>query len=765
MDAIRRSDSDSSMIGKSIILPFLHTGGPRYRAQNYQDAMAICRWAGYPDLFLTFTCNPKWPEINEMLHLIGQHDDDNRVDIICSLPDKIISTDARSEKTTAFWKNNRLFRFRGNRLINEELDYDKENLQKAHDKSFTLLNDCQKSVYGAIMASISNEEGRLFFIMGHGGTGKTFLWNAIISKLRSQSKIVLPIATSGIAALLLPNGRTAHSRFHIPLDISAESTCEIKQGSQLAELLLKTSLIIWDEAPMTNKFCFEAVDRTLRDILRVKYENNSDKPFGGLTVVFGEDFRQILPVISKGTRADIIDASLNSSYLWPFLNVYELKQNMQLCSGKVTDHEAAEITTFDKWLLQIGDGSFYDDVNNELIKLPPDICITPSNDPIDSIVEEVYPSLLQNYDDPSYLKERAILTPKNEMVQELNDTIMKMIPGEGRTYFISDNVCKASMNTNDEDLLYPPEFLNSLRFSGIPNHDIHLKAACGLTKKANEQIVDIDAADVNNEMSVLEYVEDSYRFYKLAEVNDFVCISGKTYRHEQVLTMQKQILGQQEWYLLMTSEFAAAAPPPSIEHISKRGNHKFLQLVAAELLRYAHGNTVTYKDYLWMFIVFIDVNFTMTKPILHAHGKTAQVPYYPIYQAASIDEWFTKDKPTQTKPQSSSTFGVTSSVRSAAARLLGGNGRKKLSFVGENGGIYSVSLRQQLQHIGKKLIRAQHYNKDSVEYNEEGQRYESSYTEACTFLLEFGNRSSNQVIVHYYCCCFLVLIMMTLNYH
>ncbi|KAF3623078.1 hypothetical protein FXO38_30935 [Capsicum annuum] len=83
MDAIRRGDSDSSMIGKSIILPSSHTGGPRYRAQNYQNVMAICMWAGYPDLFLTFTCNPKWLEINEMLHLIGQHDDDNRVDIIC----------------------------------------------------------------------------------------------------------------------------------------------------------------------------------------------------------------------------------------------------------------------------------------------------------------------------------------------------------------------------------------------------------------------------------------------------------------------------------------------------------------------------------------------------------------------------------------------------------------------------------------------------------------------------------------------------------
>ena len=52
---------------------------------------------------------------------------------------------------------------------------------------------------------------------------------------------------------------------------------------------------------------------------------------------------------------------------------------------------------------------------------------------------------------------------------------MNIIPGEGRTYYSSDNVCKASVNTNAEDILYPTEFLNNLRFSGIPNHDIHLK--------------------------------------------------------------------------------------------------------------------------------------------------------------------------------------------------------------------------------------------------------------------------------------------------
>ena len=83
MDASLCGDSDCSLVGKTVILPSSHTGGPRYRAQNYQNAMEICRWAGYPDLFLTFTCNPKWPEINEMLRLIEQSGEDIRVDIIC----------------------------------------------------------------------------------------------------------------------------------------------------------------------------------------------------------------------------------------------------------------------------------------------------------------------------------------------------------------------------------------------------------------------------------------------------------------------------------------------------------------------------------------------------------------------------------------------------------------------------------------------------------------------------------------------------------
>ncbi|KAK4252503.1 hypothetical protein QN277_014495 [Acacia crassicarpa] len=63
-DAVTRGETDPSSMERRVILPSSFTGGARYMIQNYQDAMAICAWAGYPDIFITFTCNPMWPEIN-----------------------------------------------------------------------------------------------------------------------------------------------------------------------------------------------------------------------------------------------------------------------------------------------------------------------------------------------------------------------------------------------------------------------------------------------------------------------------------------------------------------------------------------------------------------------------------------------------------------------------------------------------------------------------------------------------------------------------
>ena len=78
---------------------------------------------------------------------------------------------------------------------------------------------------------------------------------------------------------------------------------------------------------MLNKLCFEALDKTLRDIMRTIGQGSMDKPFGGKCVVLGGDFRHILPVIQKGSRQDIVTATINSSYLWDYCKILKLKTN------------------------------------------------------------------------------------------------------------------------------------------------------------------------------------------------------------------------------------------------------------------------------------------------------------------------------------------------------------------------------------------------------------------------------------------------------
>lgn len=140
--------------------------------------------------------------------------------------------------------------------------------------------------------------------------------------------ILLTVASSGITSLLLPGGRITHSKFAIPIPTLENSTFNIHQGSELAEVLKLTKIIICDEAPVAHKFCFEAFDKSLRHIM--SFSNNIDSPFGGKVLCFDEDFRKFLPVIPRQSRPDIVNATINASYLWEYCHVLSLTKNMHL---------------------------------------------------------------------------------------------------------------------------------------------------------------------------------------------------------------------------------------------------------------------------------------------------------------------------------------------------------------------------------------------------------------------------------------------------
>lgn len=368
----------------------------------------------------------------------------------------------------------------GNRMVEEELALDSAILVAQAASMIPMLNVDQRNVFDTIMQRVNDSKPGFFFVYGHGGTGKTFLWNTLICKIRSEKKIVLAVASSGVASLLLPRGRTAHSRFKIPIEINENSICTIKRGTMLAELIEKTSLIIWDEAPMTHRRCFEALDRTLRDLLSEHTPSNSIVPFGGKVVVLGGDFRQILPVIRKGSRASIVDASITNSPLWHHVVLLRLTVNMRLLQGDIDEKHHENLKNFSDWVLALGDGRLpaarmADECEPTWVDIPDDLLIKTSGDKIKAIIDEVFPDFLNCYTDHSYLATRAIVCPNNSTVDHINDCVVAMIPTEPKEYLSCDTISKSCEHMPDFDMLYPTEFLNSISVNNFPTHRLVLK--------------------------------------------------------------------------------------------------------------------------------------------------------------------------------------------------------------------------------------------------------------------------------------------------
>ncbi|XP_074358101.1 uncharacterized protein LOC141697564 [Apium graveolens] len=182
-----------------------------------------------------------------------------------------------------------------NNLIIEETNYDINEMEKEFQNLYKKYNKEQLQVYSSVMKSVEKNEG---------------------------------VTSSGIAATLMPGGRTAHSRFKIPIVIDEHSMCSISHTSDIVELIKRTNLIIWDEAHMQHRYAFECLDRSLRDVLKAVDPKRFHMPFGGITVVLGGDFHQILPIIPRPSRGEVVSASITRSRIWKIATIFKLLHNI-----------------------------------------------------------------------------------------------------------------------------------------------------------------------------------------------------------------------------------------------------------------------------------------------------------------------------------------------------------------------------------------------------------------------------------------------------
>ncbi|KAF8816668.1 hypothetical protein BYT27DRAFT_7076579, partial [Phlegmacium glaucopus] len=110
--------------------------------------------------------------------------------------------------------------------------------------------------FDEIWCSIIHNKGKIFFINGFGGCGKTYLYQAICHAVQA-----------GLACLLLPGGQTRHSMFKIPINtLDSDSICTIPKQSLQADLLRMARAVIYDECLMTHHHCFEALNHTFQDL-------------------------------------------------------------------------------------------------------------------------------------------------------------------------------------------------------------------------------------------------------------------------------------------------------------------------------------------------------------------------------------------------------------------------------------------------------------------------------------------------------------------
>ncbi|XP_057756011.1 uncharacterized protein LOC130975209 [Arachis stenosperma] len=160
-----------------------------------------------------------------------------------------------------------------------------------------------------------------------------------------------------------------------------------------------------------------------------------------------------------------------------FLGWFEFDANYEWGNNKLISDELR----YDKQILTAEHevcGSSIDGIDN--IKIPDDILIHDWDDPISSMCKATYPELFCGSSCVSHVKDKAILVPTLQLVDEINNYMMSLNPSKARTYYSSDTVSESETNNDILASIHTPEFLNTIRCSGVPNHEITVKVGTPL---------------------------------------------------------------------------------------------------------------------------------------------------------------------------------------------------------------------------------------------------------------------------------------------
>ncbi|GKB20503.1 DNA helicase [Tanacetum coccineum] len=314
-----------------------------------------------------------------------------------------------------------------NKLLIEEKNYKLDLLKQDAAQSVPKLNHDQKTIYDLIIGASLTKQQELLFVYSHGGTDKTILWKTIISYLRSEGKIVLAVASSGIASLLLPEGRTTHSRFKRKNDrIRRRFSPNVasKKGVKKEELIVSSiaeSYLWWH-----FRIC------TLKENMRLQISGLTNKERK-----HSETFAKWL--------LDVGDSKLG---------------------------EPEE-----------------EDQGSSWITIPPEYSVENDETSLSILINFICDNTTLKTPTAGSLQEKAIVYLKNTTADDVNAKILSNIEGQSKIYLSYDEAIPMGSVTSETELLYPTEYLNTITFPGLPPYELELKVGSSIILLRNVNLL------------------------------------------------------------------------------------------------------------------------------------------------------------------------------------------------------------------------------------------------------------------------------------
>ena len=432
---------------------------------------------------------------------------------------------------------------------------------KEQEKLLKQLNEAnpnnqeQQQIFDELTSSIDKflaeggKENVFNFISGPGGTGKTDLFKKLQAWCRAEGILINCCAATTLAALLFDGATTAHSLFKYPVvedqDIDAECLpeCKLDEKSERLELLMETQVIFWDEFVSNDRVLFEAVI----NCLSLKY----NKKF---IFICAGDFRQILPVVKFGTKAEVIAATISSSPYWSLFNKFFLFRNMRLSGMEATATTSSNSQDYEIFMKQLAYAKFLENlsenkesehlhilekVDNDHYKVGLPLLNYFTTKQEEDAIKWIYPN---GEFDPNIALNSVILASKNDSVDKWNNKIQGMNTNTSKKYDSRDSFDEVDDEKGILANILGDEVKNRFNRNGIPPHSLSFKVddVCivlraipqlSLATNTRVQIVRL----LRNGVRVKTLNEPTQRFVNLQRINfKFRLEYGESYQMTRI---------------------------------------------------------------------------------------------------------------------------------------------------------------------------------------------------------------------------------------